>query len=59
MSSMGFSARLDTSQHGPPYPFRDAGIDVDSLAGIHTAMVKCLFVVDRSCIHKGFQVLHR
>jgi hypothetical protein len=53
MSSMGLSARLDTSHYGPPRPFRDAGAVVDSLTGIHNAMVKCLFVVNRSCIHKG------
>jgi hypothetical protein len=35
-------------------PFKDAGIVVDSLTGIHNVTVKCLFVVNRSCIHKGF-----
>jgi hypothetical protein len=30
MSSMRFSARLDTSHHGPPHPFKDAGVVVDS-----------------------------
>jgi hypothetical protein len=32
------------------------GVAADSLTGIHSAMVKCLFIVNRSCIHKGFQV---
>jgi hypothetical protein len=44
-----FKARLDTSHHGPPHPFKDAGVVADSLTGIHNAM-KCLFVVNRSCI---------
>jgi hypothetical protein len=52
---MRFNARLDTSHHGPPRPFKDARVVADSLTGIHRAMVKCLFVVNRSCIHKGFQ----
>jgi hypothetical protein len=54
MSSMRFNAPLDTSHHGPPHPFKDAGVVEDSLTGIHNAMVKCLFVDYRSCIHKGF-----
>jgi hypothetical protein len=54
MSSMGFNARLGTSHHGPPHPLKDAGIVADSLTGIHNAMVKCLFVVNGICIHKGF-----
>jgi hypothetical protein len=33
-----------------------AGVVAVSLRGIHNAMVKCLFNVNRSCIHKGFQV---
>jgi hypothetical protein len=36
--------------------FRDAGAVADSLTGIHNMMVKCLFVVNRSCIHEGVQV---
>jgi hypothetical protein len=55
MSSMRFSARLDTSHHGPPHPYKDGGAVADSLTSIHTEMVKCLFVVNRSCIHKGFR----
>jgi hypothetical protein len=54
MSSMIFNAPLDTSHHGPPHPIKDAGVVADSLTGIHNAMVKCLFVVNRSCIYKGF-----
>jgi hypothetical protein len=54
MSSMRFNARLDTLHHGPQHPFIDAGVVGDSLIGIQNAMVKCLFVVNRRCIHKGF-----
>jgi hypothetical protein len=53
MSSMRSNARLDMSHHGQPY-FRDVGVVVDSLTGIHIAMVKCLFVINGSCIHKDF-----
>jgi hypothetical protein len=53
MASMRFNARLDTPHHGPPHPFKDAGAVVDSLIGIHSVMVKCLFVVNSSCVHKG------
>jgi hypothetical protein len=53
-SSMSFNARLDTSHHGPPHPFKDTGVVVDSLTGIQNAMVKCLFVVNRSYMHKDF-----
>jgi hypothetical protein len=56
MSSMRFNARLDTSHHGPPYQFKDAGVVADSLTGIHSAMVKCLLAVNRSCTPKGFYV---
>jgi hypothetical protein len=34
MSSMIFSSCLDTSHHGPPHPFKDAGVVVGSLTGI-------------------------
>jgi hypothetical protein len=54
MSSMKFNVRLDTSHHGPPHPPKDAGVVADSLTGIHNAMVKCLFVVNRNCILKRF-----
>jgi hypothetical protein len=59
MSSIRFNARLDKSHHGPPFQFKDAGVVVDSLTGIHNAMVKCLFVVNRSCIHMGLGCPHR
>jgi hypothetical protein len=52
--SMKFNVRLDRSHHGPPHPFTDARIVADSLTGIHSAMVMCLFAVNRSCIQKGF-----
>jgi hypothetical protein len=51
---MKFSAPLDTSHHGPPHPFRDAGAVADSLTDVKIPVVKFLFVVNRSCIHKGF-----
>jgi hypothetical protein len=41
------------------YPFRDAGVAADSLTDIHNGMVKCLFVVNSSCIHEGFYVSPR
>jgi hypothetical protein len=53
MTSMTFKTCLHTSHHGPPHPFKDAGVVADSLTGIHNAMVTYLFVVNRSCIHKG------
>jgi hypothetical protein len=56
MSSMNFNARRDTSHHGPPHPLRDVGALADSVTDVHNVMVKCLFVVNRSCIRKGFQV---
>jgi hypothetical protein len=56
MSSIRFSARLDTSHHGPPHPLKDVGVVADSLTGIPNAKVKCLFFVNRSCIHKGLCV---
>jgi hypothetical protein len=49
---MRFNARLDTSHHAPTHPFKDARIAATSLTGIHNAM-KCLFIVNKSCIH-GF-----
>jgi hypothetical protein len=55
MSSMKFGARLDTS-HGPPHPFKDAEAVADGLTAIHSAM-KRLFIVNRRCIHKGFEVV--
>jgi hypothetical protein len=55
MSSVRFNARLDASHHGPSHAFKENGVVVGSLTGIHSAMVKCLFVVNRSCI-KGLKV---
>jgi hypothetical protein len=52
MSSMRFNARLCTSHHGPLHPFKDGDVIADSMTVIHSEM--CLFVVNRSCIHKGF-----
>jgi hypothetical protein len=44
--SMSINARLDTSHHGPPRPFRDAGVVVDSLTDVHNAMAKySVFIV--------------
>jgi hypothetical protein len=54
MSSMRFNEHLDTSHDVPPNPCKDAGVVAGSLTGIHNAMMKFLFVVNRSCIHKGF-----
>jgi hypothetical protein len=46
---MRFNARLDTSHHGPPHPFKDAGVVADSLTSTNNAMF--FFIVDSSCIH--------
>jgi hypothetical protein len=54
MSSARFNAHLDTFHHGLPHPFQDAWVAVNSLASIKQWW--CLFVVNRSCIYKGFQV---
>jgi hypothetical protein len=54
MSTMRFNAGTETSHHGLLHLFRSAGVVVDSLTGIHNAMVKCLFIVNRNCIHMGF-----
>jgi hypothetical protein len=59
MPSMRCNALLDASHHEPPHPFKDAGVVVDSLTGIHNAMVECPFIVNRSCMHKGFSYPHR
>jgi hypothetical protein len=53
---MRYNARLDMSLHGPPHPCRDVGVVAGSLTGIHNAMARCLFVINRGCIHKGFGV---
>jgi hypothetical protein len=54
MFSMRFNARIDTSHHGPPHPFKDAGVVADSLMDIHNAMVKCLFVCQKDLHTQGF-----
>jgi hypothetical protein len=56
MASVKFEVSLDTSHYGPPHPFKDAGVVAGSVADTHTAMVKCLLDVNRSCINRGFQV---
>jgi hypothetical protein len=59
MSSKKFYARHDMSYHGQPHPFKGAGVVADTLTGIHNAMVKFLFVINRNYIHKGFWCPHR
>jgi hypothetical protein len=54
MSSMRSNAPLGTS-----HPFVDAWAVAGSLRGIRNAMVKCPFIVNKSCIHKGFRCPHR
>jgi hypothetical protein len=39
-------------------PLKDAEVVADSLRDIHNAVVKCPFVVNRSCIHKDFMFPH-
>jgi hypothetical protein len=51
---MRFNARLETSHNGRQHPFKDPDVAKDGSAGIQNAMVKCLFVVNRRCIHKRF-----
>jgi hypothetical protein len=51
---MRFNARFDTFHHGTPHPFKEDRIVADTLTVIHSAMVKCLFVVNRSDIYEGF-----
>jgi hypothetical protein len=53
--SMRFSAFLETSR-GLLHPFKDTGVVVDILSGICSMMVRCLFVINRSCICNGFWV---
>jgi hypothetical protein len=52
---MRSNARLDM-YHGQPHPSKDAVVVAERLTGIHNAMMKCLFVVNRRCTHKGFYV---
>jgi hypothetical protein len=54
MSSTRFSACLDTFHRGPIHLSKDAGVVADSLRDIHSAVAKCKFIVNRSCIHKEF-----
>jgi hypothetical protein len=49
MSSIRLNAHLVTSHHGPPHLFKDAEVVADSLTGIHNAILKFLFVINRSC----------
>jgi hypothetical protein len=42
--------------YGLLHPLKVASVVTDSLTGIQNAIVKCLFIVNRTCIHKGFQV---
>jgi hypothetical protein len=53
MAFMRSNARLDASHRGPSHPFKDASVVADNLTDIRSAMVKCPFVVNRNCIHKG------
>jgi hypothetical protein len=57
ISSMIFKLHLDTSYYGPPHPF--AGVAADSLIVMSNAMMKCLFIVTMSCIHRGLGRPHR
>jgi hypothetical protein len=59
MSAMKFNAHLDTSHHGLLSPFKDAGVVEDSLTGIHNAMVKYIFEVNRGCLNNEYQVSPR
>jgi hypothetical protein len=45
------------SLHGLSHPFRDGGAVAGSLTGIHTLIVKCMCVANRSCIHAWY--LHK
>jgi hypothetical protein len=53
---MRCNARHDRSHHELPHPLKDEGVAADSLTCIHITTVNCLFVVNRSSIHKGFYV---
>jgi hypothetical protein len=54
MSCTKLNARLDTSHYGPLHPFKDTEVAAGSLIGIHNAMVRRLFLVNRGCLQKGF-----
>jgi hypothetical protein len=51
---MRVNSLLDTSHHGPLYPFRNARVVADSLIVIQNTMMKHLFVVKRSCTYEDF-----
>jgi hypothetical protein len=50
---MRFSSHLNRCHYGLLHLLRGAEVVADSLTCMHCAMVKCLFVADRSCIPKG------
>jgi hypothetical protein len=50
MSCVKFNARIDMYHPVPQHLF----VVADSLIGIQNMLVKCLFVVNRGCIHKRF-----
>jgi hypothetical protein len=54
MSSMKFSARPDIFFRRLLHVVKDAGVVACGLTYIHNVMVKCLFIDNRSCIHKRF-----
>jgi hypothetical protein len=54
LSSLRITVGLETSRHGPPHPIRDGSTVANTLAGIHNAMTKCLFVVNRIFLHMEF-----
>jgi hypothetical protein len=56
MTCVKFSACLNMSHHGLPHLFKDARVVAYSLADIQNAMVRCLFIVNRSYKHKRFWV---
>jgi hypothetical protein len=53
MSSMRLNVSHDMSHYRPLHLFKDAEIVVGSLTGIPNAVVKCLFVDNRNCIHES------
>jgi hypothetical protein len=57
MSSMRFNVRFDTPHHGPPHPFKYPWALADSLTGIRSSMVTCLFFSNRMCVHKDFKCI--
>jgi hypothetical protein len=51
--SLRFNAVLDISHYGLLHLFRGAGVVVDSVTDVCNAMMKCVFIVKRSCIYSG------